>query len=51
VTVGEARLDLSPMLNNPKALFNVAQRLHEIPQQVRSVLSLLMRYWGASREA
>jgi hypothetical protein len=37
VTVGEARLDFSPMLNNPKALFNVAQQLHQIPQHVQMV--------------
>jgi len=35
VTLGEARLDFRPMLNNPKALFNVAQRLHEMPQHVQ----------------
>ena len=37
VTVGEARLDFSPMLNNPKALFNVAQKLHELPQHVQVI--------------
>jgi hypothetical protein len=35
VTLGEARLDFRPMLNNPKALPNVAQRLHAIPQHVQ----------------
>jgi hypothetical protein len=35
VTVGEARLDFRPMLNNPKALFNIAQNLHAIPQHVQ----------------
>lgn len=35
VTLGVTRLNLRPMLDNPKALFNVAQRLHEIPQHVR----------------
>jgi hypothetical protein len=35
VTLGEAKLDFRPMLNNPKALFNVAQRLHTIPQHVQ----------------
>lgn len=34
VTLGEAKLDFRPMLNNPKALFNVAQRLRAIPQHV-----------------
>jgi hypothetical protein len=35
VTLGEARLDFRPMLNNSKALFNVAQRLHALPQHVQ----------------
>ena len=35
VRVGEARLDLQPMLSNPKALFNVAQRLRAMPQHVQ----------------
>jgi hypothetical protein len=34
VTLGAARLDFTPMLNNPKALFNIAQRLHQLPQHV-----------------
>lgn len=34
VTLGEAKLDFSPMLKNPKALFNIAQRLHAMPQSV-----------------
>jgi len=34
VTLGEAQLDFRPMLNNPKALFNVAQRLRAMPQSV-----------------
>ncbi len=34
VTLGEARLDFRPMLNNPKALFNLAPRLHALPQHV-----------------
>ncbi len=35
VTLGVARLDFRPMLENPKAVFNVAQRLHAIPQHVQ----------------
>jgi len=35
VTVGEARLDFRPMLNNPKALFNIAEQLHAMPQHVQ----------------
>ena len=35
VTLGEAHLDFRPMLNNSKALFNVGQRLHEMPQHVQ----------------
>ena len=35
VALGAARLDFRPMLNNPKALFNVAQRLQQIPQHVQ----------------
>ncbi|HYB65328.1 MAG TPA: hypothetical protein VEC59_08730 [Steroidobacteraceae bacterium] len=34
VTVGEARVDFTPMLQNDKALFNVAQRLRALPQHV-----------------
>lgn len=34
VTVGEARLDFRPMLDNPKALFNIAERLRAMPQHV-----------------
>src|SRR5215467_2334180 len=34
VTLGEARLDFRPMLTNPKALFNVAERVHALPQHV-----------------
>jgi len=34
VTLGEARLDFRPMLNNPKAQFNLAARLHAMPQHV-----------------
>lgn len=34
VTLGEAHLDFHPMLNNPKALFNIAPRLHALPQHV-----------------
>jgi hypothetical protein len=37
ITAGEARLDFTPMLNNPKALFNVAQQLHELPQHVQVI--------------
>lgn len=35
VTVGQAKLDFRPMLSNPKALFNIAQNLHTIPQHVQ----------------
>lgn len=35
MTLGAAQLDFRPILNNPKALFNVALRLHEIPQDVQ----------------
>jgi hypothetical protein len=35
MTLGEAQLDFTPMLNNPKALFNVATRLHSLPQHVQ----------------
>jgi hypothetical protein len=35
VKVGEARLDFRPMLNNPKALFNIAEQLHAMPQHVQ----------------
>jgi hypothetical protein len=35
VTLGVARLDFRPMLDNPKAPFNVAQRLRAIPQHVQ----------------
>jgi hypothetical protein len=35
VTLGEARLDFRPMLNNAKAPFNVAQRLRAMPQHVQ----------------
>ena len=34
VTLGEAHLDFRPMLNNPKALFNLAPRLRAISQHV-----------------
>jgi len=34
VTLGAARLNFRPMLNNPKALFNVAQKLRAMPQHV-----------------
>lgn len=34
ITLGAARLDFTPMLNNPKALFNVAQRVRQLPQHV-----------------
>lgn len=33
-TLGENRIDFRPMLNNPKALFNVAARLRALPQMV-----------------
>jgi hypothetical protein len=32
--LGETKLDFSPMVNNPKALFNIAARLHAMPQSV-----------------
>lgn len=32
--LGEARLDFTPLLENDKSLFNVAQRLRQLPQQV-----------------
>ena len=35
LTLGEAHLDFTPMLNNPKALPNIAQRLHALPQHVQ----------------
>lgn len=35
MTLGAAQLDFHPILNNPRALFNVAQRLHSIPQHVQ----------------
>jgi hypothetical protein len=35
MTLGAAQLDFRPVLNNPKALMNVAQRLHTIPQHVQ----------------
>jgi hypothetical protein len=35
VTVGEARLDFRPMLNNSKALFNIAEQLRTMPQHVQ----------------
>lgn len=35
LTLGEARLDFRPMLENPKALFNVSQRLRMIPEHVQ----------------
>lgn len=35
MTLGEARLDFRPMLNNPKALFNMAQQLRAMPQHVQ----------------
>lgn len=35
VTLGAARLNFRPMLNNPRALFNVAQQLRAMPQQVQ----------------
>lgn len=34
VTLGQARLDFTPMLQNEKVMFNVAQRLHAMPQMV-----------------
>jgi len=35
VTLGAARLNFRPMLNNPRALFNVAQKLRAMPQHVQ----------------
>lgn len=35
ISWGGAQLDFRPMLNNPKALVNVAQQLHQIPQHVQ----------------
>lgn len=35
MSLGATQLDFRPLLNNPKALINVAQRLHEIPQHVQ----------------
>ncbi len=35
VTLGVARLNFHPMLNNPHALFNVAQKLRAMPQHVQ----------------
>ena len=35
VTLGAARLSFHPMLNNPRALFNVAQNLRAMPQHVQ----------------
>ena len=35
VSLGEARLDFRPMLTNPKALPNVAQKLRGLPQHVQ----------------
>ena len=35
VALGEAHLDFRPMLNNPRALINVAQRLHAMAQHVQ----------------
>jgi hypothetical protein len=34
VSNGDAHLDFTPLFNNPRALINVAQRLHSLPQQV-----------------
>ncbi|HEV2576901.1 MAG TPA: hypothetical protein VGU25_06800 [Acidobacteriaceae bacterium] len=34
VTLGEAKVDFQPMLSNPQALFNVADRLRAMPQHV-----------------
>jgi len=34
VMLGETKLDFGPMLNNPKATINIAQRLRAIPQSV-----------------
>jgi hypothetical protein len=35
VTLGEAQLDFTPLLNNPKALPNLATRLQSMPQHVQ----------------
>ena len=35
VMIGEGSMDFTPMLNNPHALMNVAERLHAMPQQVQ----------------
>ncbi len=35
VTLGAARLNFRPMLNNPRALFNVAQKVRAMPQHVQ----------------
>ncbi len=35
VTLGEAQLDFTPLLNNPKAVPNLAMRLQSMPQHVR----------------
>lgn len=35
VTLGTTKLNFAPLLNNPKALFNVAQKLRTLPQQVQ----------------
>ena len=35
VTLGVARLNFHPMLENPRALFNVAQKLRAMPQHVQ----------------
>jgi hypothetical protein len=35
VELGEAHLDFRPMLDNPKALFNMAERLRAMPQHVQ----------------
>jgi hypothetical protein len=37
VTLGPARLDFRPMLNNPKTLFNIAERLRQLPQHVQVI--------------
>ena len=34
ITLGDHPLDFTPMLNNPKALFNIAQRLRAMPNNV-----------------
>jgi hypothetical protein len=36
VELGEAHLDFTPMLSNPKALPNMAMRLQSMPQHVQS---------------